>query len=154
MKKKFKTYKLCKIKKFLKKHPIFLISHTLNLNSKDWNVVEKKLITFNLKYYKLNNTLTKHTIINSILLNFKPILSGSLCFVYPKNYNNFEPNLQDLTKINKTMPVLGIKLNQKIYSKNQLPTIYTLNYKKNIKTLNKTLKRFLKTPYYKFKNSK
>lgn len=154
MNKKFKAYKLCKIKQFLKKYPIFLISHTLNLNSKDWSIVNKKLITFNLKSYKLNNTLTNNTLTNSTFLNFKPILSGSLCFIYPKTSNSFEPNFQDLLKLNKTMPILGIKLNQKIYSINQLSTIYTLNYKKNIKTLNKTLKNILKTPYYKLKNSK
>ena len=154
MTKKFKVYKLCKVKKILKKYPILLINHTLNLNSKSWNIIEKKLINSNLKYYKLNNTLTKHTLTNSIFLNFKPILSGSLCFIYPKNVNNFESNFYELIKINKTMPTLALKLNRKIYSKNQLSTISTLNYNKNVGALNKTLKKILKTPYYKFKNSK
>ena len=154
MPKKFKRYKLSKVKNFIKKNPVLFIHHTLNLNSKSWNKIEKKLNTAGLKYYKLNNTLANHTLINSVFVNYKPLLSGSLCFVYPKTIHDFDSNPQGIIQLNKTMPVLAVKLNKKIYSKNQISNITTLNYKKNIQILNKTLKNFIKTPYYKFKNSK
>ena len=154
MNKNFKIYKLCKVKTFIKKSPLILISHTLNLNSNKWLKIEQNLINSNLKYYKLKNAVTKQALTKSIFFNVLPIFNGSLCFIYPKNYKNFNENFQNLIKINKTMPILAIKLNKKIYSKTQLENISNLNYKQNIKILNKTLKNLLKFPYYKFKISK
>lgn len=154
MNKNFKIYKLCKIKTFIKKHPLILISHTLNLNSYNWLKIEQKLINSNLKYYKIKNTVTRQALTNSIFLNILPALNGSLCLIYPKNKKKFDENFQALIEINKTMPVFALKLNKKIYSKNQLSNVSTLSYEKNIKILNKTLKNFIKTPYYKLKISK
>ena len=151
MNQNLKTYKLYKVKNFIKNPPLILIFHTLNLKTTDWLKIEQNLINSDLKYYKIRNTLAKHVLKNSVFLNFSTVLNGSLCFIYPKNNKNFNNNFQKLSKISKTMPILTLKLNKKMYSSPQLSNISTLNYKKNISILNKTLKTFIKTPYYKFK---
>jgi ribosomal protein L10 len=152
MNKKLKTYKLYKVKHFLKTPPLILFFHTLNLKSVNWLEIEQNLLKLNLKYYKIQNTLTKNVIKNSVFSNISPIINGALCFIYPKNLNKFNDDFQKLSKMNKTMLILGVKLNKNLYSAPQLSNISTLNYKKNIIILNKTLKTFLKTPYQKFKN--
>ena len=151
MNNELKNYKLYKVKYFLKNPPLILFFHTLNLKSVNWLKIEQDLLNFNLKYYKIQNTLTKYAVTNSIFLNLVSILNGSLCFIYPKDLNKLNNDVQKLLKINKTMPVLGLKLNKNIYSAFQLSNLSTLNYKKNIIVLNKTFKMYLKTPYYKFK---
>jgi len=153
MNKKFKTHKLYKVKNFLKNTPLIFFFHTLNLKSTNWLKLEQKLFKLNLKCYKIKNTLTKRIIKHSVLINFSTIINGSICIIYFKNIQNINTdNIQNLLKVSQMMPLISIKLNTKLYSKKQLSTIYTLNYKTNIKILNKTLKTFLKTPYYKFKN--
>jgi ribosomal protein L10 len=151
MNKNFKTYKLYKVKHFLKNPPLIFFFHVLNLKSKNWLKIEQNLLKLNLKYYKIKNTLAKRVIKKSIFLNFSTFINGAICVIYPKNFK-ITNDVQKLLKTNQTMPLLNVKLNKNFYSKEQLSTISTLNYKKNVKILNKTLKTFLKTPYYKFKN--
>jgi len=150
---KFRKYQLYKVKSFLKNPPLIFFFHTLNLKTIKWLKIEQKLLKLNLKYYKVKNTLTKYVIKNSVFLNFLPIINGPICIIYiKKNQNNTNLDIQNLLKLSQTMPLVSVKLNKKLYSKNQLLTISTLNYRTNIKVLNKTLKTFLKNPYYKFKN--
>ena len=152
MNKEFKNYKLYKVKRFLKNSPLIFFFHTLNLKTINWIKIEQNLLKLNLKYYKIKNTLTKYVIKNSIFFNFSTIINGSICIIYPKNSKINDTDLQKLLKSTQTMPFLSVKLNKKFYSKEQIETLSTLDYKKNIKVLNKTLKTFLKTPYFKFKN--
>ena len=151
MNKNLKTYKLYKVKTFLKRYPIIIIYHTLNVKEVNWLKINESLEQLNLKCYKLRNKLSKHALKNSVFSNFSVMLNGSLCFVYPKNATKFNGNFKTFSKINKIMPILAIKINKKIYSTTQLSSLSTLNYKSNISTLNLTLKKIIKTPYYKFK---
>ena len=50
------------------------------------------------------------------------------------------------------MILTAVKINKKIYSTNQLKTLMTINYLKNITLFNKTLKKIVKQPYYALKN--
>ena len=80
------------------------------------------------------------------------MVKGPLCIIELKDSKKSLNNFNDLKKLNSSTPLISLKLNKKIYTVNQLKTITTLNYKTNVKVLNKTLKRFLKLPYYKFKS--
>ena len=151
MNKEFKTYKLSKIKYFLKNPTIIFFFHTTNLNAINWLKIEKDLFKCNLICSKINNTLTKNVMNNSIYKNFSITIKGPLCIIQPKNIKNTTDDVLKLLKTNKNMYCLNVKINKKFYSKSQLKNISTFNYRKNITIMNKTFKSLLKTPYYKLK---
>ena len=108
MNQNLKTYKLYKVKNFIKNPPLILIFHTLNLKTTDWLKIEQNLINSDLKYYKIRNTLAKHVLKNSVFLNFSTVLNGSLCFIYPKNNKNFNNNFQKLSKMAFSLSISSV----------------------------------------------
>ena len=153
MKFELKDYKLEKTKRYFQKTPAFLIFNVSNLNSKNWLKIEQELFNSNLKYYKINNTLTKYVLDSSIFSNLTTLINGSLCIIHYNNAQTTKIDTKKLLKINKSIPIVCAKLNNKVYSANQLSSVSTLNYDKNIRIFNKSLKKMLKFPYFKLKNS-
>jgi hypothetical protein len=78
-------------------------------------------------------------------------MDGSICLVYFSENADFAVDLQKVIKVSPTMPFLGLKFNNKIYSSTQLKTISSLNYGKTVRVFNNSLKRLLKIPYYKLR---
>jgi ribosomal protein L10 len=151
MNKELKTFKLYKVKQYFKNQNLVFFFHTTHLNSKNSLKIEQALFNYGLKCHKITNTVTRYALKNSIMSNSSILINGSLCLVCLKKNKTLEIDLQKLLNINKTMPVLGVKLNKKIYSKQQLSTLSTLDRTKNIKVLNKMLKKLLKIPNFKLK---
>jgi ribosomal protein L10 len=148
MKLELKGYKLKKTAIYFQKKPIFFLFNVTNLNSKHWLKTEQAFFHYNLKYYKVYNTLSKVFLNQSIFLQFMPIINGNLCFLSFKNDKKNTVNIQEIIKVDPCMAFLGLKLNNRIYAPTQLKTLSTLNYKDNIQILNKSLKKLLKLPYY------
>ena len=146
-----KNFKHYQIKKTLKCEQLVLFFHSTNLNKINDLKIKQKFYKNNLICKKIRNNVTRLVFKHSILKHFDVFIHGSLCTIYPRKGYDF--NLKHITKLNKSMSVLGLKLNQKIYSQNQLNSISTLNYNNNIKILTKILKQSIKLPYYKFKTS-
>lgn len=151
MSKNLKKFKLYKIKQYLKTQSIVFFFNTTNLKKINWLKIEQELFNSQLKYHKINNSITNYALKDSTFSSISPLINGELCLIYFNNFQS-ELNIQKFIKINKTMQILGVKLNKNFYSKAQLTTISTLNYNTNIKIFNKILKKFLKLPYHKFKN--
>ena len=151
MNKELKTFKLYKVKHYFKNQNLVFFFHTTNLNSKRSLKIDQDLFTYGLKCHKITNTMTQYALKNSVVSNSSILISGSLCLVCLKKNKTLKIDLQKLLNISKTMPVIGVKLNKKIYSKQQLSTLSTLNYTKNIKVLNKMFKKLLKIPNFKLK---
>ena len=147
--KKLKIYQSKKIKHCLKNTNLIFFFYLTNLNSKNQLKLEKKLFINNLKLFKNKNKITYKVIKASIFYNLSTLVKGPLCII--KNTQNNNINIQKLINLDPIVSLLAIKLNKKIYSNIQIKSLTTLNYKNNIKTLNKTLKQFLKLPYTKFK---
>jgi ribosomal protein L10 len=148
-----KLSKTLKVKHYLKKPTLIFFLHISNLNSKNWLKIEQELFNSNLKYYKINNTLTKYVLDSSIFSNLTTLINGSLCIIHYNNAQTTKIDTKKLLKINKSIPIVCAKLNNKVYSANQLSSVSTLNYDKNIRIFNKSLKKMLKFPYFKLKNS-
>jgi len=151
MKFELKRYRLQKTKNYFQKNSIFFMYNVSNLNSKNWLKTEQVLHGYNLKYYKIYNTLSKKFLKKSIFKNTDKLINSSICFIHFDKNNKDLTNFQKLVNLNPLVCMLGIRLNDKIYSTAQLTQISTLNHTNNIKVLNKSLEKLLKLPYYKMK---
>lgn len=132
MKLNTKEYKILKIRNYLKNNEIFFLFNGLNRNSHDWITTEQELkkITFN--YYKILNKTSHNEINASIYQNLASTINGITFFLEPNK------DLKILTKhvllANfKTLlfDMLAVKFNNKIYSLEQIKSIYSLNYSEN-----------------------
>ena len=150
MSKNFKKFKLYKIKQDLKTQNIVFFFHTTNLKTINWLKIEQEFFKSKLECYKINNSVTHYALKNSAFFNFSTLINGEMCVIYLKTFNS-NLNMQKFNKIDKTMHLMGMKLNKKFYTKQQLNTISTLDYNTNINIFTKIMKKLLKLPYYKFK---
>ncbi len=132
-----RKYQILNTKMLLKSKNIFVFSAVAKLNSKNWLLKEQSLDEFNIKVQKLNNKASKKSIENSIYQNIKHIFKGALfTIIFNKNSKVKIDNLQNLDII---IPFL-IKINNKIYTINQIKKLRILNYKFKVLELIKTLK--------------
>ena len=152
MKLKLKNYKYYKIKNYFKNQKMFFIYNHSDLNFKNWLHLQQNLHNKNLKCYKLNNNLTINFLNNSIFKNLSSLINGSIIIIGLKKNTYTDFLISQLQNFNKMTTFLSLKLNNKIYSNNQLSTIKTFNYHNQIVIFTKSLKRFFKQPYNKLKS--
>jgi len=127
MKFELKTYKVLKIKYYLKKNKLFFFYATASLNLKNWLVIEQTLKKSDLNYYRLFNTLAVKTINGSKYKNFKQLIHSLTMFVNPKP-NKTTLNLKKLINLEKGLTLLNVKLNNNIYSISQLKNLNSLKF--------------------------
>jgi hypothetical protein len=85
----------------------------------------------------------------SILKNLIVLIHGPILLL---NSNNNNLKFKNLENINTLVNLLGFKLNNKIYSRNQIKNIKKLSYNENVLFFYNFMKTFTKVPYYKLKN--
>lgn len=142
-----KSYQIFKLKKYFKNNDFFLLFHSAKLNSVKWLNTEQNLKKLKLGYYKPLNRTSVKTLQNSIYKNFTSSIGGFVLFVNSL-YKDTELNLQTIVKnLKPSFVLIGIKLNNKIYSTSQLKGMKDLSYKRNVFTLHQTLDKYLKTSY-------
>jgi hypothetical protein len=125
-----KTYKIFKIKYYLKKNKLFFFCTTTSLELKNWLPIEQTLKQSSLNYYRLSNALAIRTIKASVYKNFKQLIHSLTMFVNFQLATSLK--LKILINLEKILTLLSIKLNNKIYSILQLENLIFLNYKFNI----------------------
>lgn len=128
-----KNYHLKKTKNYTVKNNLFFFFNGINKKSNDWISVEQELQKLSFSYYKILNKISKKALNNSIYVNVTPLINSVTFLIKP------EKNKKELTKhllINNfdhlTLIILAVKLNNKVYSKNQLSDIFSFNYKENM----------------------
>jgi hypothetical protein len=127
-----KEYHIKKTKTHLKKTKLFIFFSGINRNSNDWIVVEQKLKVLNFYYYKIFNRISKNTIKNSVYSKTWTLINGITFFVKPiKQEKDLTKSVLLKTFDNLTFTFLALKLNNKIYSKNELEKNFSLNYRDN-----------------------
>jgi len=104
-----KTYKLQKIKKYLKESAIFFFYNVVT--PKNSIKVLQELKKLELKHYKLYNTITKQTFNNTIYQNYQPLISSFIMLIFP----NTIVRINKLKYFKDMVTLLGIKMNNKIY---------------------------------------
>ena len=125
-----KTYKVFKIKYYLKKNKLFFFCTTTSLELKNWLPIEQTLKQSNLNYYRLSNSLAIKTIKASIYKNFKQLIYSLTVFISFQLATFLK--LKILINLEKILTLLSVKLNNKIYSILQLENLIFLNYHFNI----------------------
>lgn len=142
-----KSYQIFKLKKYLKKNDIFFLFHSAKLDSVKWTSTEQTLKKFNLEYYKPLNKIASKTLKNSVYNNFDSSIGGFLLFVNPIN-NEVPLQLTNIAKsLKPSFVLIGVKLNNRIYSTTQLRNLNLLSHNKSVFDLHKTLDKYLKSTY-------
>ena len=137
MKLKLKHYKFEKTKKILKTQEFLIASVGCFKALKD-NTFKHKLICFLVK-----NTICKIIFNSSTFIRFKFLLGSSLIFV---NLNSYKTNY---FKKLKNLNILGVKVQDKIYSSKQFSVVNNLNYGKSVKIFCMVLKKLILNTYLK-----
>ena len=143
----FKKYKLEKSKKQIKYNKIGFLFHATNSDSIKKLKLDQNLEKNNFKSIKIKNNLLKIVLKTSIFSKQCHLINGSLCFLYYSNPKIINGKFKNIFKVDPGLSLIAIKLNNKIYSINQLKKITTVNYVENLKIFSKTLNNIYKKPY-------
>ena len=141
---KLNYYKFLKIKTSLKKNKLIVFYNTKDLNSKIWFAAKKLLKNLNLKYFRLQNKITKKILNQSIFKKFKPIISNTIIIGTFKIVINLVFSTFFIT--NNFLTFLAIKLNKTFYLLNQIKNIQLVKYKIVISIFYTSLKKTTKLP--------
>lgn len=147
-----KRYQVFKLENYFKTKSLFIVFHCVKLNLTQWVHIEQKLKKLKLSYYKPSNKITVRELKNSIYCNYSFIINGLVLFVsFDTTAGSFLDLLSDLNQLQKSLKPLfikvSLKLNDRLYSPQQLSKCQNLIYMKNIFKFNKTLNHFLKSSY-------
>jgi hypothetical protein len=128
-----KTYKHTALKICFKKFRFFFLYNTI-IQKNNFKITQE-LKNLDLKYCKLYNTLTIIILRNSIYRNYTSLINGLVMIVLPKT----TLNLKILAQFNDIVTLVGVKINNKIYSIKQINLIIKFKYKKDSLNLVKTI---------------
>ena len=148
-----KTYKHFKIRSSFKTINFLFFFQGASLDNKNWIKVEQSLFIHKLKYFTILNKLMITTLNDSIFKNIISIINGPILMIQ-KNNSNVKINFKELLNVSSWIRLLGFKLNNKIYSKNQVQNLTKISYLENFHSFHNSMKTFGKMPYYTFKNRK
>lgn len=137
MKFTIKTHKFLKIKNYFKTSHFFFISNSIT--PKNNILITQKLKKLNLKSCKFDNNLVKFAFRNSIYSNYLPIIKSLIKLIL------YNPTINIKALLNLTeLTLIGLKLNNKLYSIKQINLPIKFNYIKNCNILMKLVKIILK----------
>lgn len=124
-----KNHKTLRTKDYLKNNNLFLFFSGMNQNSSSWIKTEQVLKNMNLGYYKIFNRTSTKMLENSIYKNNKHLINGMTFFIKLRS-NNLKLSKKNVINL-ETFVFLALKLNNNIYSPDQLKYINFLNYYNN-----------------------
>merc|ERR1711906_50043 len=114
---------------------------------------EQSLFMHKLKYSTILNKLMITILSNSIFKNIISIINGPILIVQTNN-SKVQIGFKELFNVSSRVRLLGLKLNNKIYSRNQVQNLTKISYLENFHNFHNSIKTFGKMPYYVFKNKK
>ena len=92
-----------------------------------------------------------NTLSNSVFKNLIVLVHGPILLL---DSNNAKLTLKGVDNLDPSMKLLGLRLNNKIYSKTQIKNLKKMSYFESICSLHHSLKTFTKAPYYKLQSKK
>ena len=145
MKLEIKTYKCFKTKKYFRDSNLFFIYNGTNV--KNSVKIDQKLKKLNLKYYKVYNTLTRKVLDKSIYKNFQHMINSLVLVIKPDNSNNSILTFKSLLKLDDSLKLVVLKIENNIFTISKTNSSLQLNYKNSNLLFFKTLKTSLKNIY-------
>lgn len=121
-----KYYKTTKTKNYLKTNNLFFFFSGINQNSSDWIKTEQGLKNMQFNYYKVFNKTSIKTFNQSIYKNIDPIINSTTFLIKPTS-NNIILTKKTLLNL-ESFVFLALKVNDKIYSSEQIKHLNALNY--------------------------
>ena len=106
-------------------------------------MLKLNILDYGLKTFFVNSKIGLFTFKKSVFKNFKFIFSSSIFFF------KIKPGVLNNIKTLNNLNVVGIKLNNKIYSRKQLWAVSYLQYTKNLKVFGKLLTNSVLKTYLK-----
>jgi hypothetical protein len=146
-----KKFKIEKTKNFIKHYNLFIFLNGINRNSNDWILIEQELKKINFNYYKIFNKTSKTTLNSSIFLNTSSLINSMTFLLKPTEKKDINKNILFNRIEALIFSLLAVKINNKIYSKPQLKTLISFNYKNNKLLFYKFLISNTKTIFKKMK---
>lgn len=142
----FKKYRTLKINTYIKTNAFLFFFQSNKSNHIIWKKNEQKLTRLELVYYKLINKIVLKTFKNSVYKNFIPLICGVVLLIKSNT-----KQIKDYKTIKKALisnfSLLCLKLNNKIYSVNEIKNFQSFSYKKNMFFLYQTLEKYSKISY-------
>lgn len=152
---KVQNYKVKKVKNYVKKNKLFFFFNGINKNYNNWLETQQNFKKIDLNCFKTFNKALSVGVKTSIYCNINSSISSVIFLV---KSNKAKKNLLKKVIFNKLETLLFlmmlVKLNNKIYSKNQLKQINNLNYTDNSLVLFRFFNGNLKIRIKKFAKSK
>ena len=144
-----KEFKYLKFKNELKANQLLLIFNVAS--TKDGTNIKQIFKSFNLKLFTIVNKISRLILANSIYFNYRFLINNfTMVVVIVKSLD-----LKELIKISDKIYLLGIKLQRKFYTRNQLQNrVTTLNFIRSIKFLIQNFKFCIKNFSLKLSKSK
>jgi len=94
-----------------------------------------------------------NTLKSSVFKNVIVLIHGPIILLNNDN-NDTKLTFKELENINPLINLLGLRLNNKIYSRKQIKNLKKVSYTDNVFEVYSAMKVFTKIPYYKFKSRK
>lgn len=141
------------MKHYLKAVNFFFFFQGTSVDSENWIKIEQGFANYELRYYRILNKLMSNTLKSSIFKNLVVLIHGPIILLSSEN-NNAKLTFKELESINPLINLLGVRLNNKIYSKKQIKNLKKMSYSDNICIFHKSMKTLTKLPYFKLKNKK
>jgi hypothetical protein len=121
-----KDYKIIKTKNYLKKNNLFFFFNGINQNSNNWIKTKQDLQNLNLNYSKIFNKTSIYIFKNSIYKNIG-VTINSITFLIEPRINRVIVTKKILFNLDPFI-FLSLKLNNKIYSLNQIMYLNSFSY--------------------------
>ena len=149
----FKKYQVLKIGSHIKTNTFLFFFLSNKSKSSGWKKIEQILKKLELVYCKIINKVLLKKLKNSIFRNFSVLIGGTILLLAP-----VKKQLKQFKVIEKTLQfnfsLLCLKLNNKMYSINEVKKLYDFSYKKNVFFLQKSLEKYLKLSHISTAGSK
>jgi hypothetical protein len=125
-----KSYKINKIKNYIKNNKNFFLFAGNTMKSYDWIIIEQILTNIDLKYYKIYNNTTMKIFDQSIFRQTKTTLNSITFFIKPNNTFKLINKKLILNRLKSFFfSLIAIKINNNIYSIKQIKNTYSIKYK-------------------------
>ena len=121
-----KNYKRAEIKNYINKNNLFFFFLNTFRNINDWIIIQQNLKSKNFNCFKVFQNIIKKTLDNSIYINFNVLSSQILVLL--KSKQHLFTFLLDFGFKFLSLNIVAIKLNNKVYHKNQLKNNYYFYY--------------------------
>lgn len=130
-----KKYKYSKFKKELQVKKLLLVFNVAYTKNDKWIYINQTFRNLNINLLKVANKTSRLLLINSIYSNYKFLINNFVMMAtMPSSHN-----LKELTQASANIHLLGIKLQNKIYTRRQLQNVGTIHFTKSMKLLTKKL---------------